>query len=143
MQELILTISRVEMVTRTSDVSTHGSTLRLTVPPGSSHPTQEQFLTAWCRAQLGSLIPDRLRRWETEIGLAVNEVRMKKMKTKCGSCNIEACRIWFNSELVTKLERSIEYILVYELTHLLERHHTHRFRCLMDHFLPAPAYSPR
>lgn len=49
------------------------------------------------------------------------------MKTKWGSSKIEARRIWLNLELATKLVQCLEYIIVNELTHLLERHHNERF----------------
>jgi len=117
-------------------VAIHGDTLRLTVPSGNSRETRERAMTAWYRDRLGALIPDLVRRWESELGLAVNEVRIKKMKTKWGSCNIEARRIWLNLELVKKPPRCIEYILVHELVHLAERRHNDRFRALMDRYLP-------
>jgi predicted metal-dependent hydrolase len=58
------------------------------------------------------------------------------MKTRWGTCNVPARRIWLNLELIKKPPHCLEYILVHELVHLLERHHTDRFRALMDHFLP-------
>jgi predicted metal-dependent hydrolase len=128
----------VEEIPRGSapQVTIHGDTLLVTVPPASSSDTREPIMTAWYRARLGDHIPDLVRRWETELGLAVNEVRIKKMKTKWGSCNIEARRIWLNLELAKKPQRCIEYIFVHELIHLVERHHNDRFRALMDRYLP-------
>ena len=61
---------------------------------------------------------------------------MKKMKTKWGSCNVKTARIWFNLELAKKPESCLEYIVVHELVHLLERNHTERFTVLMDGFMP-------
>ena len=58
------------------------------------------------------------------------------MKTKWGSCNIQAKRIWLNLELAKKPFECVEYILVHELVHLLERHHNQRFRSLMDKHMP-------
>ena len=58
------------------------------------------------------------------------------MKTKWGACNAEAGRLWVNLELVKKPLRCLEYIVVHELVHLLERHHNDRFVALMDRFLP-------
>lgn len=118
------------------NVKINGDTLRLSVPSGSSRETRERTMTAWYRARLGALIPDLIRRWESQLGLAVNEVRIRKMKTKWGSCSIEARRIWLNLELVKKPSRCIEYILVHELIHLVERHHNDRFRALMDRYMP-------
>ena len=58
------------------------------------------------------------------------------MRTRWGSCNIEARLIWLNLELAKKPPQYLEYILVHEMVHLLERHHNGRFRRLMDRFLP-------
>jgi len=54
------------------------------------------------------------------------------MKTRWVTCNIEACRIWLNLELAKKPSICLEYILVHEMVHLLERHHNDRFREYMD-----------
>ena len=58
------------------------------------------------------------------------------MKTKWGSCNIEARRIWLNLELAKKPIECLEYIIVHEMVHLLERKHNDHFRELMDQFMP-------
>ena len=58
------------------------------------------------------------------------------MKTKWGTCNIEAKRIWLNLELAKKELHCLEYVVVHEMTHLLERHHNERFTLLMNRFLP-------
>ena len=58
------------------------------------------------------------------------------MKTCWGTCNAEAQRIWLNLELVRKLPACLEYIVVHEMIHFLERHHNDHFRELMDRFLP-------
>lgn len=58
------------------------------------------------------------------------------MKTKWGSCNTLAGRIWLNLELVKKPPECLEFIVVYELIHLLERRHNERFMTLIDLHLP-------
>jgi predicted metal-dependent hydrolase len=58
------------------------------------------------------------------------------MKTKWGTCNIEAGRVWLNLEAIKKPHHCIEYIIVHELAHLIERHHNQRFIRLLDDFLP-------
>jgi predicted metal-dependent hydrolase len=57
------------------------------------------------------------------------------MKTKWGSCNTQAKRIWLNLDLAKKPPECLEYILVHELVHLLERKHNERFKGIMDKFL--------
>lgn len=58
------------------------------------------------------------------------------MKTKWGSCNPTAGRIWLNLELIKKPSACLEYVLVHELAHLLVRHHDDRFIRIMDRHLP-------
>lgn len=47
-----------------------------------------------------------------------------------------AQRVWLNLELAKNPVLCLEYIVVHELVHLLERNHTERFTVLMDGFLP-------
>ena len=61
---------------------------------------------------------------------------IRKMKTKWGNCNIEKRMLWFNVELAKKPIECIEYIVVHEMVHLLERNHNKNFIILMDKFLP-------
>lgn len=77
-----------------------------------------------------------MAKWEPEVGAEVAELRIKKMKTRWGTCNDEAQRIWLNLELAKKPIACLEYILVHEMVHLLERHHNERFRDLMDKLMP-------
>jgi len=58
------------------------------------------------------------------------------MKTKWGTSNIEAGRIWLNLELIKKPQQCAEYIIVHELAHSFERHHNERFSALLDSFMP-------
>ena len=58
------------------------------------------------------------------------------MKTKWGTCNIEQRRILLNLELVKKSPHCLEYIIVHELVHLLERQHNDHFVALTDKFMP-------
>lgn len=93
-------------------------------------------LTKYYRNVLKKRIADLLPIWETKIGVTANSWGIKKMKTKWGSCNTQAKRIWFNLELAKKSPECLEYILVHELVHLIERYHNERFKVLMDRLLP-------
>jgi hypothetical protein len=88
------------------------------------------------RQRLREQIPALIAKWEPEIGVRVTEWRIKRMKTRWGTCNCEARRIWLNLELTKKPALCLEFILVHEMTHLLERHHNDRFRAYMDQFMP-------
>ncbi len=68
--------------------------------------------------------------------LRAAEWGVKPMKTRWGTCNIDAHRIWLNLELIKKPAICLEYVVVHEMVHLLERHHTNRFAALMDQAMP-------
>jgi hypothetical protein len=96
----------------------------------------ERTLNAWYRAQLKAILPEMIAHWEQKMAIQVADWGIKRMKTKWGSCNIEARRIWLNLELAKKPLSCLEYILVHEMVHFFERHHNDRFRAHMDRFLP-------
>ena len=90
----------------------------------------------WYRRELKALIPPLIKKWEPQIGVKVKSWGVKLMKTKWGSCNIAAKRIWLNLELAKKNPTCPEYIVVHEMVHLLERLHNEKFVAYMDKFLP-------
>jgi len=112
------------------------SHLDLYIRPGADATQREKALNNWYRSQLKVRIPALITKWEPVIGVTVSEWRIKKMKTKWGSCNPVARRIWLNLELAKKPLGCLEYIMVHEMVHLLERHHNSRFYSLMEKLLP-------
>jgi predicted metal-dependent hydrolase len=90
----------------------------------------------WYREQLKELVPSIIQKWEKIMGVSPNEFAIKRMKTKWGTCNREAKRIWLNLELAKKPYPCIEYIVVHEMAHLLERNHNSNFVAIMDNYLP-------
>src|ERR1043165_4697128 len=114
----------------------NGTIWRLYVRPGSSRDVREAVLLRWYRQRLSEPLPSLLAKWIPRVGVEIEEVRIKKMKTRWGTCNTQARRIWLNLELAKKPFSCLEYILVHEMVHLLERHHTDRFRELMDNLMP-------
>lgn len=97
---------------------------------------RRQVLQGWYREQLRERIPPLLEQWQPVLGVQVTDWGIKRMKTRWGTCNITARRIWLNLELIKKPARCLEYIVVHELMHLLERNHNDRFKALMDRYLP-------
>lgn len=127
---IIETEARPKVVLKTK------TTLDLFVRPGSSIAKRHEVLTEWYRAELKKQIPPLIKQWEKRLSLQVADWHVKQMKTKWGSCNIGQRRIWLNLELAKKPDCCLEYIIVHEMVHLLERHHNDRFLFYMDTFLP-------
>ena len=113
-----------------------GNYLYMTLPPQTSQVARSTLLANYYRQVLKQRIPELLAKWQPLIGVIVNDWGVKRMKTKWGSCNISEKRIWLNLELAKKSPECLEFVIVHELVHLLERYHNARFYLLMDQFLP-------
>lgn len=118
------------------EVCLQHSSIELYVRPNTSVEQRKVILDNWYRAELKKMVPELLAKWERKIGVKAHAFGIKKMRTKWGSCNIEAKRIWLNLELAKKPLICLEYILVHELVHLLERQHNDRFVRYMNTFMP-------
>ena len=112
------------------------TTMELRVRPGTDRDKREVVLHRWYRQWLRGQIPQLIATWEPVVGVIVADWGIKKMKTRWGTCNIEARRIWLNLELAKKPVSCLEYILVHEMIHFIERHHDERFRESMDTLMP-------
>lgn len=110
--------------------------MELHVQPGATAAQRDRVLQRWYRQELKKLIPPLLEKWQAVLGVQVAAWGIKRMKTKWGACNVDARRIWLNLELAKKRPQCLEYILVHELAHLIERHHNDCFVAIMDKHLP-------
>lgn len=118
-------------------VSVNGaSELTMMVRSGTGLEKREQILNDWYRRHMKALMPDMIAKWQPVIGVQVADWGVKKMKTRWGSCNVRDRRVWLNLELAKKTPQCLEYVLVHEMVHLLERHHNDRFKALMDQLMP-------
>ncbi len=110
--------------------------LVLCVRPDSSLEKREQVVVEWYRSALRAAAEDLILQWQKRLGVDVREWRIRRMKTRWGSCNYHAGRILLNLELAKKPMTCIEYVVVHELLHLIEEKHNDRFVSLLDQYLP-------
>ena len=111
-------------------------TLELHVRRGGDLAAREGVFNRWQRAELQSRLGPIVEKWAEIIRVPVPAWGIKKMKTKWGTCNVQAQRIWINLELIKKPLACLEYIVAHELAHLIERNHSERFVSIMDHAMP-------
>lgn len=116
-------------------VELQDQSLVLYVRPNTKPEKRQQMLESWYRAHLKKTLPNLIEKYETKMGVQVREFGIKKMKTRWGTCNTRAGRIWLNLELAKKPPACLEYVVVHEMVHLLEQSHNARFYALMDQFM--------
>ncbi len=110
-------------------------TMEMCVRPNTGQKKRQEILDEWYRQELKGIIPGIISRYEKIMKVTVNEFGIKKMRTRWGTCSRVPKRIWLNLELAKKPKEYIEYIVVHEMTHLLERRHNERFITFMSQFL--------
>lgn len=113
-----------------------GDKLYFCIRKQSTMEQRQSALNEWYRRQLKDKVLPLLEKWQDILGVKVQEFRIKKMRTRWGTCNINDKRIWLNLELAKKPPECLEYVVVHELVHLLERNHNKVFKAYMDKFLP-------
>ncbi|WP_201633716.1 M48 family metallopeptidase [Psychrobacter immobilis] len=82
---------------------------------------------AYYRQQLTEVNPTLFAKWQPIVGATANEVRLKKMHTRWGSCNTRARRIWLSVYLPAYPIECTEYVIVHELCHLHHANHSKAF----------------
>ena len=109
--------------------------LDLYIRKNASFENKQSVINEWYRKELKNTLAELIVYWEKKIGVKVDFWGIRKMKTRWGTCNIEKKRISLNLELAKKPIHCLEYILVHEMIHLLERNHNDKFKNYMDNFI--------
>ena len=112
------------------------SKIELHIRPNTTTENRYKLLQEWYRKELNKIVSKLIEKWEKRINVKLNNWQIKRMRTKWGSCNIEKKSILINLHLARVSVECIEYIIVHEMVHLLERHHNDNFKMYMDRFLP-------
>lgn len=119
-----------------NSVRIDGDSLLLEVKKISTPEQRAKILDACYRGALAQEIPVLVAKWERIIGVKANAWSIRDMKTRWGTCNIRDKKICLNLQLAKKHPKCMEYVVVHELVHLLEKSHNSRFKAFMDKFLP-------
>lgn len=111
-------------------------TLLLTVPAGADREERANILEKWRRRELKDAVPLLVAKWEERLDLESVEWRVRRMRTKWGTCNPEARRIWLNLQLAQTSRPCVEYVMLHEMLHFVEAGHTDRFEGLLTAAMP-------
>jgi predicted metal-dependent hydrolase len=112
------------------------STIDLSIRTQADAARRQAVLEAWYREEIKSKTPELLAKWAPRLGVVSPKVFVQKMKTKWGSCSPTRGTIRLNTDLAKRPPRCLEYVVVHELSHLVERKHNDRFAALLDQHLP-------
>lgn len=107
----------------------------LQVRPKSPIAKRHEVITQWYREQFRPVVEEMMAKWEKKIGVHSSHWGIKQMKTRWGTCNHKRDRILINLELAKKPMHCVEYVVVHELLHLIEKKHSEKFVALMTKYI--------
>ena len=113
-----------------------GDVLLLSAPKDSTPEQRKAWIEGWQRAQLHEQAEHLLTKWAEIIGVEVREWHIKRMRTKWGTCNYAAHRVWLSLALAEKPLPCVEYVVVHELCHFLHGNHSADFWREVERYLP-------
>jgi predicted metal-dependent hydrolase len=111
--------------------------MKMYVRPGSTKAKRQEFLDKWYSKILKDQALPLIEEWEGRIGVEVKKLFVRKMKTCWGSCNGTRQTLRLNSELAKRKRECLEYVIVHEMLHIIEKSHNREFYSLMNKYLPA------
>lgn len=94
------------------------------------------FVEFFYKQELAGRGEQLLQAWEKKMGVRHTGLKVHRMKTRWGSCNVRTGSINLNTLLACWPEECLEYIVVHELAHLHEANHSPRFHAIVERYLP-------
>ncbi|WP_278971977.1 M48 family metallopeptidase [Mobiluncus mulieris] len=114
-----------------------GQVLFLRVAPNATLAQRQRLVDCLRRESLETRLAALLPRWAGKFGITnVGRVRIRRMKTRWGSCNPRTRALTFNLELSTLDPKFLEYVVAHELAHYFHSGHGADFHALLEARLP-------
>ena len=129
----------LELVERSGNpkIAIDGERMTMYVRPGSLKAKKQEFLDRWYRRILNEAAAVIIKKWEAPIGVEVKKLYIRKMKSHWGSCNYQKQTLRLNSELAKRSPECLEYVIVHEMLHIIEKGHNRNFYRLLNKYIPA------
>lgn len=108
------------------------------LPDSNDRSRVKPLVRAWFRTRADIIFQELFDRWiekAIKIGIEADSFKVRKMKTRWGSCTPEG-KILLNTELIVAPKACIEYVIVHELCHLREHNHGPSFYALLCSIMP-------
>ena len=117
-------------------IITEDGYMKMYVRPDSTKAKKLEYLDKWYSRLLKEAAPPVIEKWETITGIKVEKFFVRKMKTKWGSCNSAGRTLRLNSELAKRSPGCLEYVIVHEMLHIMEKGHNKKFYRLLAKYIP-------
>ena len=117
-------------------IQIHLDRLKLYTPNPNSKEHRAQIVEQWYYTQAKIYFDKAIAKYQPIVNRPIRKVRIKKMKSRWGSCNHIKGYINLNVELLKKPLEALEYVVFHELVHLIHPNHSKDFYSFIAHYMP-------
>lgn len=109
--------------------------IRLSYNDDEKNIVVKSLLINWFKEQAKVKFLERTEYYAKKIGVKPNDIRVKEQKTLWGSCSGKN-NINYNWKLIMAPPKVLDYVVVHELCHILQRNHSNKFWELVGKIMP-------
>ena len=117
-------------------VERNGDYLEVYVKERAESQHIENVLFEWYRTELKPVVEKFINKWSEILDIMPLSYEIRLMTSQWGSCTPKSKRLLFNLQLAKKPINCIEYVVVHEMAHLIERTHSQKFRLILSRNIP-------
>ncbi|MCF8242884.1 MAG: M48 family metallopeptidase [Melioribacteraceae bacterium] len=120
-------------------ISINETEIKINFPIGTEHNSDRmQSVIKWSivralKKEASEYIPRRVKEFAEKLNLSYNNIRLKNIKTRWGSCSNKN-NLNFSVHLMQLPNHLIDYVILHELAHTIEKNHSVKFWKLLDSF---------
>ena len=116
----------------------YGSYEEINIIDNKIYIKDEQALNKWLNNYIKTTYSNHLKYWYNvfEESIPIPNLKIRKMKTRWGVCNTRNHNITLNLELYRYSIECLDYVIVHELSHLIEANHSKRFWRVVEKYYP-------
>lgn len=117
-------------------ILTHTKRITLKKRKSISFARLSQIFDQFYKDELLAVATPKILKWAKTLGVQQPRLEIRKMKTRWGSCNPRTSVIRLNSELAKRPKELLNYVILHEMAHLIERNHNQRYFDILDRHMP-------
>lgn len=97
---------------------------------------KKRLLNEWYLLKSQNYFKKIIAKYSSFVNVNIQNIRIRQMKTRWGSCNSAKSYINLNTELIKKPLNTIEYVIFHELVHLIHPNHSREFYNYLSTYMP-------
>lgn len=107
-----------------------------TLPNGADQPLMvRNAIAGWYRYRAEEKLREKVARYSKIVGVEPRSVGIKTFKSRWGSCSSKG-DVDINWKIIAAPTRVVDYVVVHELSHLMQHDHSPKFWKLVERVIP-------